>query len=50
MLDWQLQDKYLNLIQSSYHLHGGHFAAFERPYALYEDLIGFVKKWQRLAK
>lgn len=45
LLDWQLKDKYLNLIQSTYHLNGGHFAAFEVPDVLYADFIEFIKKF-----
>lgn len=50
MLDWQLRDKYPNLIQSTYHHEGGHFAAFERPNALYEDFVEFVRKTQLISK
>lgn len=43
-LDWQLLDKYPNLIQSTWHLSGGHFAAMEVPVLLYEDFLSFVNK------
>jgi len=43
-LDWQLKDVFLNLVHSSYHTNGGHFAALERPNELYDDFISFVKK------
>lgn len=43
-LDWQLKDKYTNLVHSTYYPDGGHFAAFEVPDVLYNDFIGFVKK------
>lgn len=33
-LDWQLTDKYTNLVQSTYHKTGGHFAALEVPLSL----------------
>lgn len=46
MIDWQLKDKYKNLIQSTYHHNGGHFAAFEVPDILYNDFVQFVKKLQ----
>lgn len=48
MLDWHLKDKFLNLVQSTYHLDGGHFAAFEEPHALHDDFIQFISKWQLL--
>lgn len=41
-LDWQLRDKYTNLVHSTYHNTGGHFAAMEVPELLYEDLLKFV--------
>jgi len=43
-LDWQLKDVFLNLVHSTYHPKGGHFAALERPNELYSDFISFVKK------
>lgn len=43
-LDWILKDKYTNLVQSTYHKNGGHFAALEVPAVLYKDFIDFVKK------
>lgn len=46
-LDWQLQDKYKNLIHSTYYKRGGHFAALELPKVLYDDFIEFVKKVER---
>lgn len=42
--DWQLRDKYPNLVHSTWHAEGGHFAAMETPNVLYEDLVEFVKK------
>lgn len=42
--DCQLKDKFLNLVQSTYHEEGGHFAAMEVPKALYMDFIEFVNK------
>lgn len=44
MLDWQLEDKYTNLVQSTYHKKGGHFAALEQPELLFQDFAKFVKK------
>jgi len=46
LIDWQLEDKYRNLIQSTYYNIGGHFAAFEVPDILCNDFIQFVKKLQ----
>jgi len=42
--DWQLEDKYPNLIHSKHYLDGGHFAAMQLPEVLYEDFIEFIKK------
>lgn len=44
MLDWQLRDKYPNLVQSTWHEDGGHFAAMEVPQTLYADFVEFVGK------
>ncbi len=49
-LDWQLRDKYTNLIHSTYHKRGGHFIALENPKVLYIDFIEFVKKVEGLNK
>ncbi|KAH8407400.1 hypothetical protein KR222_003359 [Zaprionus bogoriensis] len=46
-LDWQLRDKFPNLIHSTYYSRGGHFAALELPKLLYDDFIEFVKKVER---
>lgn len=43
-LDWQLRSKYPNLLHSTYHDNGGHFAAFQMPQVLYKDFVQFVKK------
>lgn len=43
-LDWQLRDKFTNLIQSTYYLDAGHFASLEVPKVLYEDFKNFVVK------
>lgn len=43
-LDWQLTDHYTNIVQSTWHQDGGHFAALEVPHALYGDLVAFVRK------
>lgn len=42
--DWQLRDKYPNLVHSTWHSVGGHFAAMEVPKLLHADLVAFVKK------
>ncbi|XP_037917415.1 juvenile hormone epoxide hydrolase 1-like isoform X1 [Hermetia illucens] len=47
-LDWSLKDKFTNLIHSTYHKDGGHFAAFELPEVLYKDFIEFVEKVVKL--
>lgn len=44
LLDWQLIDKFPNLIHSTYYNNGGHFAAMEIPDVLYNDFIDFIKK------
>lgn len=49
-MDWQLQEKYKNLIQSTYHAVGGHFAAMEQPDLLVEDLVEFVRSVNRINK
>lgn len=43
-MDWQLKDKFTNLIQSTYYDVGGHFAALEQPDLLFQDFAKFVKK------
>lgn len=42
--DCQLKDKFFNLVHSTYHKDGGHFAAMELPKELYIDFVEFVKK------
>lgn len=46
-LDWQLRDKYPNLVQSSWFPEGGHFASIEVPDVLYRDFYDFVEKVER---
>uniref|UniRef100_A0A1A9WPB5 Epoxide hydrolase n=1 Tax=Glossina brevipalpis TaxID=37001 RepID=A0A1A9WPB5_9MUSC len=46
-LDFQLEDKYRNLIHSTYYHEGGHFAAFEVPDILYNDFLSFVQKFNK---
>lgn len=43
-LDWMLTEKFTNLIHSTYHMDGGHFAAMQLPKIMYQDIIEFVKK------
>lgn len=43
-MDWQLKDKYPNLIHSKYFNQAGHFAALEVPVMLYIDFAEFVAK------
>lgn len=49
-LDWQLKDKYPNLIHSTYYKTGGHFIAMEAPKILYDDFLTFVKKVEAFNK
>lgn len=49
-LDWQLKDKYRNLIHSTYHQEGGHFISLENPKVLHEDFMIFVRKVEELNK
>lgn len=44
MTDWSINDKFPNIIQSTYHEEGGHFAALERPDELAEDILAFGKR------
>lgn len=44
LFDWQLKDKFPNLIHSTHHTVGGHFAALEQPDLLFKDFAEFVKK------
>lgn len=43
-MDWQLQEKYTNIVQSTYHNEGGHFAAMEKADVLFNDFAEFVRK------
>lgn len=47
-LDWQLTPKYTNLIHSTYHRNGGHFAALELPDVLFKDFSQFIQKLKEL--
>lgn len=42
-LDWELRPKYTNLVQSTYHTVGGHFAAMEQAQLLFDDFSQFIK-------
>jgi len=42
--DFQLRDKFPNLIHSTFYTDGGHFPAMEAPRQLYQDLLEFVEK------
>ncbi|XP_055839478.1 juvenile hormone epoxide hydrolase 2-like [Episyrphus balteatus] len=46
-MDFQLINKYLKLVQSTYYNNGGHFAALQEPDLLYKDIIEFVKKAEK---
>lgn len=50
MTDAQLMDKYPNLLQSTEMPRGGHFAAFEEPELLSQDIFSAVKKFQEYHK
>uniref|UniRef100_A0A336KI01 Epoxide hydrolase n=1 Tax=Culicoides sonorensis TaxID=179676 RepID=A0A336KI01_CULSO len=43
-IDWILKDKFTNLVHSSYHADGGHFAAMQLPKVMYKDVVEFVNK------
>lgn len=43
-IDWALQDKFTNLVHSTYHKNGGHFAALQFPETLVKDFVSFVRK------
>lgn len=45
-IDWALQEKFTNLIHSTYHPNGGHFAALQLPDLLAKDFMSFVAKLQ----
>ncbi|GAB0093638.1 Epoxide hydrolase [Sergentomyia squamirostris] len=45
--EWILKDKYTNIVHSTYHPDGGHFAAMEVPDLLYKDFLIFLKKVQK---
>lgn len=45
--DWQLSEKYKNLVQSTNYETGGPFAAMEVPALLYQDLLSFVNIVQK---
>lgn len=47
LLDFQLKDKFVNLIHSTYYRQGGHFAALEVPTILYQDFLSFVQKVEK---
>uniref|UniRef100_A0A1B0CI09 Epoxide hydrolase n=2 Tax=Lutzomyia longipalpis TaxID=7200 RepID=A0A1B0CI09_LUTLO len=49
-IDWILKDKFPNLVHSTYHPDGGHFAAMEVPDVMYKDLMDFIKKVQNAGK
>ncbi|KRT86650.1 hydrolase [Oryctes borbonicus] len=46
--DWILRDKYANLVQRSNFNEGGHFAAFEVPETLAEDIFKAIEKMRRI--
>lgn len=46
--DWILKEIFVNMVQSNDYDDGGHFAAFEIPRILAEDLYSAVSKMQNL--
>lgn len=44
-----LKGKYPNMLQYNYMARGGHFAAFEEPRLLADDIFSFVKKTEQLS-
>lgn len=44
VIDWALQEKFHNLIHSTYNKNGGHFAAFQLPDVMVKDFMSFVRK------
>lgn len=47
-LDWQLVDKYPNLVHSTYHNEGGHFIALQNATLLFKDFAKFVNIVKKL--
>lgn len=45
--DWILRDKYANLVQTTDFEEGGHFAPFEVPESLAEDIFSAVVKMRK---
>lgn len=43
-MDWQLQEKFPNIVLSTYHNVGGHFAAMEQADLLFKDFSDFVQR------
>ncbi|XP_055376706.1 juvenile hormone epoxide hydrolase 1-like [Condylostylus longicornis] len=43
-LDWQLEEKFPNLIHSKHYPDGGHFIAMQKPEILHRDFIEFIRK------
>lgn len=46
-VDWILKDKFTNLVQSTHHADGGHFAAMQLPKVMYKDIVDFVNKVEK---
>jgi juvenile hormone epoxide hydrolase len=42
--DWIVKEKFVNIVHSTWHQDGGHFAAMQLPKILYEDYVDFVRK------
>ncbi|XP_035783636.1 juvenile hormone epoxide hydrolase 2-like [Anopheles albimanus] len=43
-IDWALQDRYRNLMQSNHYDDGGHFPAMQLPETVFRDIVQFVGK------
>lgn len=46
-MDWQLKDKFVKLIQSTYYTEGGHFAVLQSPEIVFKDFMKFVNKVEK---
>lgn len=46
--DWILKEKYPNLVHRVDYKEGGHFAAFEVPEVLSEDIFTAIEKMRRI--
>lgn len=49
-MDWQLLDKYANIVQSTYHMLSGRFIASKHMDVIYDDLVDFIRSVNRQNK